>query len=537
MFRRRRRTNTHNVPEIGMAKGPQNVPLCYNMVANLQRKTATADIQTRLPPPRTRFRFRRFAQHRPPPQGPIVNEVARPLQDLYPIGQCGAVKEVKVASLEDDFSECFVCFQTPINRGYYEKQHKKIIGSSDPNTNRSVCFPGRQFRVIVQKSKVGGPEPYVLLAFNICTCKDCMTHVQLISRQLGPVTVKFEVDITVEPNTRTPATENLSLDFYPGCTSEYDMDKDYKANAKYLYYYYYGPMSTTIIDGFKKIAARQGPVPTPPPAQPANRPNPVPNPNGLPLPNRPAIAGANANVVPNRPAPVVPVRAPPTFTSPGHQRTIRIISITPKPTTAPCDFNYFRKIYDMKEETDVDVMSSDGKVFKCHRIVLMTRCEAFSRLLPHKTAAEGKIRQTLKLDEDANVVEAFLLFIYKNDTSRISADLRAAVGCIRLANQYNIQDLSASACDLLIKRVENGEWIDQAELYELYNYVHLVETVEIVVELKWTIINNVRKTLLETKNKRVKVAEEKENDVLKTTFGLEEDVRDFMLDLMRTCRE
>jgi hypothetical protein len=100
--------------------------------------------------------------------------------------------------------------------------------------------------------------------------------------------------------------------------------------------------------------------------------------------------------------------------------------------------------------SDIDVVAGD-RVFHCHKLILASRSDVFAAMFSHgnvKECQEGKV----VLDEDSNVAELFLKFLYSDQIDG-SLDEDNAVQMLMMADRYNVTKMKKTCSTFLAKKI------------------------------------------------------------------------------------
>lgn len=113
-------------------------------------------------------------------------------------------------------------------------------------------------------------------------------------------------------------------------------------------------------------------------------------------------------------------------------------------------------------------------------------------MLAERKFIEGKEGQ-VKLPEDASATEALLRYIYFQETNVESLDFNSCIGTLKLAHMYQLMELVGSLSKILLSKLKSSGCEDVEDIIDLYEWVRHVNTLQIVVRLKMTVIMTLRR--------------------------------------------
>jgi len=139
---------------------------------------------------------------------------------------------------------------------------------------------------------------------------------------------------------------------------------------------------------------------------------------------------------------------------------------------------------------------------QCHfiqRLILSSaHSEELERILAQKQNEAEESKNRLELEEGGPTVSAFINWLYTKNNGKYEFSFRVAFGLLKLGHLYNVPDLIGVAAQILIRKIEVSQYyelnrVTPTELWKLYNFVRLVDKIEIMVKLKKTILISIRR--------------------------------------------
>jgi len=180
---------------------------------------------------------------------------------------------------------------------------------------------------------------------------------------------------------------------------------------------------------------------------------------------------------------------------------------------------------------DFELVSSDLKVFKCHKIILAGECllyfcsfrksnkssnkhsypiynfvfflqfpahsEELERIIVQKQNESEESKNRLELEEDGDTVSAFVNWLYTKNTGSIESSFHLTFGLLKLGHRYKVLSLIGFAAKILIRKCKyenfEYEWRQPKDLWKLYRVVRFVDKIETVVKLNKVIVCTIRR--------------------------------------------
>ncbi|CAL8144585.1 unnamed protein product [Orchesella dallaii] len=216
--------------------------------------------------------------------------------------------------------------------------------------------------------------------------------------------------------------------------------------------------------------------------------------------------------------------------------SIEIIEVTktvkPIPNMESQQQRTFNTLFDRKDYANVTVVSKDGVPFYCNKSILSVRSLVFERMLANGNFMEGQ-QGRVQLEENMLAVEAFLKFIYFQDTELETLSLYGLVGTLKLAHLFNFMKLVFAVCWSILEKIKNSEWRDMENLWKLYAFVRHLDTIQVIVRLRIQTTKEIRRLILTKKEQGTPQDKEDLATCINWAFAnYGELAKDFTLDIV-----
>ncbi|CAL8086139.1 unnamed protein product [Orchesella dallaii] len=392
---------------------------------------------------------------------------------------------------------------SPIIQQRREQEHSAYY--TNTTSKKRVCFVGPSLAVFMN---LQGKEKKAVFVASFCKCRVCKKpwRMNRTHRAASKKTFKFELESLkpVDMNLRLIFDDQehvAKLTFHPGVVDKFDITKDNEDNnSSFLAVAYCCsiPLDSLPIFPFKDFVNLVN----------SNNPH-----QRSPMGRGSGWEQENISIEITE---IVPAFQPNALQQRQSQQQ-----------------KAFKELYYNKAHADFVVVSKDGKKFHCNKAILCVRCPEFDRILTNGNFREGQDKE-IKLEEDALATEALLKFIYFQVTGIEGLSFIGMVGTLKLAHLFGFIELVAVSVNSLLIKLKELEWEDLEALWELYNFVSKLDTIQIIFRLKVAIIMALRRLIQTKKNKRVRQDEEDVTASVNRAFGNYADLaKDLTLDLLR----